>query len=464
MIETHGPKCVLKIYRPCNCENANANANAKVKTQMIVRRMTSGVTALGLIVSILAASQSVWIDRVQAQDRQNTETISEEIDLGQQSTTEVAEPKVTVADKDPTMIPAAAKSDIPPPNFESSSWVLLDHKSGWIIAAKEPDLRVEPASLSKLMTAYIVFSKVADGSLSLTTPVLISEKAWRTEGSRMFVEVNSEVSVDDLLKGLIVQSGNDAAVALAEKIAGSEPGFAELMNQTSAKLGLTNSHYMNSTGLPHPEHYSTARDVANLARALIKDFPSYYSYYSIPEFTYNEITQGNRNVLLARDQTVDGVKTGYTKAAGYCLVGSALRDGARYIAAVMGTPNRSARASAVHSLLNYAFSTYDSVTLFAPGAVARQADVFFGDVKTVPLGSPHGLFVTVPKQSRNNLKGIISLDGPPRAPLTKHQKVGSLDVTLEGGVIAKFPLVTLEPVPQGTLWRRAVDSMRMWVY
>jgi len=362
------------------------------------------------------------------------------------------------------MIPPNARSDIPPPDFESSSWVLLDHKSGWIVAAKEPDLRVEPASLSKLMTAYIVFSKLSDGSLSLTTPVLISEKAWRTEGSRMFVEVNSEVTVDDLLKGLIVQSGNDAAVALAEKIAGSEEGFAQLMNKASAQLGLNNSNYMNSTGLPHPDHYSTARDVANLARALIKDFPAYYAYYSIREFTYNEITQSNRNMLLWRDQTVDGVKTGYTKAAGYCLVGSALRDGSRYIAAVMGTPSKKARASAVHSLLNYAFAAYDSVTLFAPGAIARQADVFFGESRTVPLGSPKGLFVTVPKQGRDRLKGIISLDGPPRAPLDRHEKVGTLDVTLDGNPIAEFPLVTLEPVPEGTIWRRVVDSVRMWVY
>jgi len=373
-------------------------------------------------------------------------------------------PNPQVGAADPGMIPPNARSDIPPPDFESSSWVLLDHKSGWIVAAKEPDLRVEPASLSKLMTAYIVFSKLSDGSLSLTTPVLISEKAWRTEGSRMFVEVNSEVTVDDLLKGLIVQSGNDAAVALAEKVAGSEEGFAQLMNKASAQLGLSNSNYMNSTGLPHPDHYSTARDVANLARALIRDFPAYYAYYSVREFTYNEITQSNRNMLLWRDQTVDGVKTGYTKAAGYCLVGSALRDGSRYIAAVMGTPSKKARASAVHSLLNYAYAAYDSVTLFAPGAVARQADVFFGESRTVPLGSPKGLFVTVPKQGRDRLKGIISLDGPPRAPLDRHEKVGTLDVTLDGNPIAEFPLVTLEPVPEGTIWRRVVDSVRMWVY
>lgn len=420
-------------------------------------------TLAGIVVLSVAGSYG---PTALAQDTsQETQKITEEIDLGADTAatgTEQSAPAPAVSD--PTMLPEAARSDIPPPEFEASSWVLLDHKSGWIVAAKEPDLRVEPASLSKLMTAYIVFSKVADGSLSLTTPVLISEKAWKTEGSRMFVEVNSEVSVEDLLKGLIVQSGNDAAVALAEKIAGSEQGFAKLMNQTSAKLGLNSSHYMNSTGLPHPDHYSTARDVANLSRALIKDFPSYYSYYSIPEFTYNEITQGNRNLLLTRDSTVDGVKTGYTKAAGYCLVGSALRDGTRYIAAVMGTPNKNARASAVHSLLNYAFATYDSVTLFAPGAVARQADVFFGEAKTVPLGSPQGLFVTVPKQGRDKLKGIISLDGPPRAPLSRYQKVGTLDVTLNGGAIAQFPLVALEEVPKGTIWRRVVDSVRMWVY
>lgn len=417
------------------------------------------------LIALTASGSACIATLATAQDQ--TGTGSESLIIEEQQSEEVlpaATPAADAGGVDPSMIPVNARSDIPPPEFESSSWVLLDHKSGWIVASKEPDLRVEPASLSKLMTAYIVFSKIADGSLSLTSPVLISEKAWRTEGSRMFVEVNSEVTVDDLLKGLIVQSGNDAAVALAEKIAGSEEGFAQLMNKASAQLGLNNSNYINSTGLPHPDHYSTARDVANLARALIKDFPTYYSYYSIREFTYNEITQSNRNMLLWRDQTVDGVKTGYTKAAGYCLVGSAAREGSRYIAAVMGTPSKTARASAVHSLLNYAYAAYDSVTLFAPGAVARQADVFFGEAKTVPLGSPGGLFITVPKQGRDRLKGVISLDGPPRAPLERHQKVGTLDVTLDGNPIAEFPLVTLEPVAQGTLWRRVVDSVRMWVY
>jgi len=306
-------------------------------------------------------------------------------------------------------IPADARSNIPSPKLEATSWLLVDHESGWILSAKEPDLRVEPASISKLMTAYIVFDQVKKNALSLQTEVLISQKAWKTEGSRMFVEVNSNVSVENLLRGLIVQSGNDAAVALAEHIAGSEEGFAELMNQTAATLGMTGSSYRNSTGLPDPEHYSTARDIVILSRALISDFPEFYKYYSQREFTYNKITQKNRNVLLLRDDSVDGVKTGYTKAAGYCLVGSAQREQQRFIAAVMGTKSSKARASSVHSLLKYAFAAYESVQLYAPGEAATSAEVFFS-------------------------------------------------------TIATYPLVALESVEKGGLWDTVVDTVRLWFY
>jgi len=361
-------------------------------------------------------------------------------------------------------MPAAAVSKIPPPSFEATSWILVDHDSGWIISSKEPNLRVDPASISKLMTAYVVFDQIKKGALSLQTQVLISEKAWRTEGSRMFVEVDSRVSVDDLLKGLIVQSGNDAAVALAEHVAGSEEGFAEIMNQTAAKLGMVGSQYRNSTGLPNPEHYSTAYDIVILSRALIARFPEFYKLYSQEEFSYNKITQKNRNLLLYRDETVDGIKTGFTKAAGYCLVGSAQRQGARFIAAVMGTKNPKARASAVHGLLKHAFAAYDSVELYGAGEAATSAEVFFSDDAAVNLGSPAGLYVTVPKQLASQLKGTIALDGAAKAPVVMNQPMGKLNVTIGESTIATYPLVALDEVPSGGMWAKVVDTVRLWFY
>ncbi len=361
-------------------------------------------------------------------------------------------------------IPADARSNIPAPKLDATSWLLVDHESGWVLSSHEPDLRVEPASISKLMTAYIIFDQVKKNALSLQTEVLISQKAWKTEGSRMFVEVNSKVSVENLLRGLIVQSGNDAAVALAEHVAGSEEGFAELMNQTAARLGMAGSSYRNSTGLPDPEHYSTARDIVTLSRALIADFPEFYQYYSQREFTYNKITQKNRNVLLLRDDSVDGVKTGYTKAAGYCLVGSAKREEQRFIAAVMGTKSSKARATSVHSLLKYAFAAYESVQLYAPGEAATSAEVFFGGDKPLPIGAAEGLFVTVPRQKAGKLKGTIALDGPPKAPVASGSRVGRLDVTLGESTIATYPLVALETVEKGGLWDTVVDTVRLWFH
>ncbi|MDH3639335.1 MAG: D-alanyl-D-alanine carboxypeptidase, partial [Gammaproteobacteria bacterium] len=255
-----------------------------------------------------------------------------------------------------TNVPEALKSSLPPPEVKAKSWVLMDFNTGWVLAAKHADDQIEPASLSKLMTAYVVFHALKKGNLQLDDVIHISEKAWRTEGSRMFAKVNSEVRAEDLIKGLIIQSGNDAAVALAEHLAGTEQGFAVLMNEHAQKLGLTNTHFTNAPGLPDPDHYSTARDLSILTAALIQEFPEYYAWYSIKEFTYNEITQQNRNILLWRDASVDGVKTGHTSSAGYCLVGSARRDDTRLIATVIGTTSAKQRAKEVQSLLKYGFS------------------------------------------------------------------------------------------------------------
>ena len=251
-----------------------------------------------------------------------------------------------------------ARSLIPPPSFKVSSWLLMDSRTGTVIASENKNKRVEPASLSKLMTAYVVFQEIQRGILGLDEEVTVSERAWKTVGSRMFIEPGDRIRVEDLLLGLIVQSGNDAAVALAEHIAGSEAGFADLMNHAVVQMGLKNTHFVNSTGLPHPDHFSTVYDISEITRSIIQEQPEHYGLYAIPEFTWNGITQKNRNPLLARDDTVDGVKTGHTKSAGYCLVGSAERNNMRLIASVIGADDERSRANAVYSLLKYGFAAY----------------------------------------------------------------------------------------------------------
>ncbi len=358
-------------------------------------------------------------------------------------------------------VPEPLKSRIPPPDLESTSWVLQDQKSGWIIAAKEPDLRVDPASISKLMTAYVVFDAIARGTLNREDTVLVSEKAWKTEGSRMFVDVNSRVSVDDLLKGLIVQSGNDAAVALAEHIAGSEEGFAELMNQAAADLGLTNTRYRNSTGLPEEGHYSTARDISELSRALIRDFPDLYGIYSIKSFEYNGITQRNRNVLLWRDDAVDGVKTGHTSSAGYCLVGSAEKEGMRLIATVMGTASTKYRAEAVYSLLSFGFSAYEGFRVYDGSKPVATPEVFKGERDRVDAVVAAPLYVTVAKGSADTLGARVDLESPLVAPIEARRRIGSINLFIDGETIGSYPLVAAEAVAEGSWLGSMLDSVRL---
>ncbi len=360
-----------------------------------------------------------------------------------------------------TYLPQVLRSKIPPPDPKAISWVLMDQKSGWIIAAKEPDLRVEPASLSKLMTAYVVFDEIANGKLKDSDTVHISEKAWRMKGSRMFVKVNTRVQVGDLLKGLIVQSGNDAAVALAEHIAGSEESFVDLMNQTAVSLGLKGTQYRNSTGWPHPEHYSTARDITELTRALIHNFPEYYSLYSIESYTYNKITQGNRNTLLTRDQAVDGVKTGHTDGAGYCLVGSAEKDGMRLVATVMGTESKKYRADAVYSLLTHGFSSYEGFLIYESNKPVATPRVFKGEVSQVDAVVGSHLYVAVAKGSANEMSAKIKLDEPLVAPLSKGQVLGNLTLVFKGEGVAEYPLVTGVEVPAGSWIGNMIDSIQL---
>ncbi len=359
------------------------------------------------------------------------------------------------------VVPAGAQ--VPSaPEVGATSYVLMDFHSGEMIAEKEPDLRVEPASITKLMTSYVVFRELEDGALSLDDMVLISEKAWRTGGSRMFVEVDTKVSVEDLLKGVIVQSGNDASVALAEHVAGSEEVFAQMMNAEAERLGMSNTSFRNATGLPAPEHYTTARDVSVLAGALIGDFPGYYQWYSQREFTYNDITQPNRNRLLARDRSVDGLKTGHTEAAGYCLATSAVREGMRLISVVMGTASENARIAASQSLLNYGFRFFETFKLYSAGDVIASTPVWKGEREEMRLAIDDDVFVTVPRGRQDELAAETLIPARPIAPFSQGETFGTLEISFDGEPRIERDLIVLEGLPQAGWWGRTTDGIGLW--
>jgi D-alanyl-D-alanine carboxypeptidase (penicillin-binding protein 5/6) len=349
-----------------------------------------------------------------------------------------------------------------PPVIDTSSHILMDFHSGEEIAAQLPDERVEPASITKLMTSYVVFKEIERGNLSLDDLVLVSEKAWRTPGSRMFIEVDSQVDVETLLQGIIIQSGNDASVALAEHIGGSEDVFASMMNEQARLLGMVNTNYVNATGLPDPDQYTSARDSARLARALIEEFPAYYSWYSQREFTYNDIRQHNRNRLLWRDPSVDGLKTGHTETAGYCLVTSANRDGMRLISVVMGTDSEEERATASQALLNYGFRFFETYQLYEAGATLKTEPVWKGQSDEVPLGVEEPLFVTIPRGRYDALEARLELAGTLMAPLESGQSVGELIVELDGEAVARRPLKVQQAVDPAGFFGRTTDSIRLW--
>ena len=369
----------------------------------------------------------------------------------------------------PTVLPAYesglaenARSLIPPPSLKASSWLLMDSRTGTVIASENKNKRVEPASLSKLMTAYVVFQEIQRGILGLDEEVTVSERAWKTGGSRMFIEPGDRVRVEDLLLGLIVQSGNDAAVALAEHVAGSEAGFADLMNQAAVKMGLKNTHFVNSTGLPHPDHFSTAYDISEITRTIIQEQPEHYGFYAIPEFTWNGITQKNRNPLLARDDTVDGVKTGHTKSAGYCLVGSAERNNMRLIASVIGADDERSRANSVYSLLKYGFAAYEFHHLYGNQAPILRADVLKSTVESIPVGISQGIDLLLSKDSGTSLEAKVRLSESLVAPLEIGQEVGTLTVLLKGAVLVTRQLVALSPAPSASWLGGLTDSLRLW--
>ncbi|TAM09785.1 MAG: D-alanyl-D-alanine carboxypeptidase [Nevskiaceae bacterium] len=367
----------------------------------------------------------------------------------------------------PAVASAAAAFVPPPPDLDARSFVLMDYASGTILAAKEPELRTAPASITKTMTLYIVFDLLKKGRLHMDDKVLVSENAWRTgldgSASRMFLDLGSQVAVSDLIRGVIVSSGNDAAIALAEHIAGSVDAFAALMNDYAKRLGMTHSHFVNPDGLPDDNHYSTAEDLAVLARHLIHDFPEDYPMFAEKEFTYNKIRQFNRNRLLFTDPSVDGLKTGYTDAAGYCLLASAKRNDRRLISIVMGTKSEKYRNVANGQLLNYGFQFFETDALLGKDHPALQAPVYKGAEAEIPVGTLEPVYVAAPRGSSTQLKIVPKLNAPLVAPLKAGDPVGTADIMLGDKVQETVPLVALQDVPLGGLTRRAIDQVRLWM-
>jgi D-alanyl-D-alanine carboxypeptidase (penicillin-binding protein 5/6) len=360
-----------------------------------------------------------------------------------------------IVDKQP--IPTA-------PQVNARSWILLDHFSGRVLAENHPDERAEPASLTKLMAAYVVFHALEEGRLKLTDPVTISERAWHTEGSRSFVQVGAKIPVDTLIKGMIVQSGNDATLALAEKVGGTEAVFVQVMNDYAHRLGMTNTHFVNSEGLPAAGQYSSARDMATLANALIGEFPQYYPLFSQREFVWNNIHQENRNGLLGKDPSVDGLKTGHTDNAGFCLASSAIRNGMRLVSVVMGAPSVKAREEASAALLNYGYGFFETVRMKSAHDTVLKPRVYLSAAEYAPVGVVNAVYVTVGRGQSASLHTSARLANPPlRAPLADGATVGEFAVTdASGAVLTRAPLVTFGAVESGGLWTRLSDSVSLW--
>jgi len=352
------------------------------------------------------------------------------------------------------LIPAA-------PKIKASSYLLLDHDSGRILAAHNIDQPLSPASLTKIMTAYVVASELEAGRLSLDEKVTVSEKAWKMPGSRMFIEVGKDVKVSDLLKGVIIQSGNDASVALAEHVSGSEDVFAQVMNQHARRLGMKNTNYINSTGLPDEQHFTTASDLSLLAVAIIRDFPEIYALHAVKNFTFNDIKQKNRNKLLWNDKSVDGIKTGHTEDAGFCLVASAIRDKMRLISIVLGTGSSKSREQSNQALLNYGFRFYETKKIFDAGATVTTARIWKGESETVELGLDNNLYVTIPRGHFSGLNKVFDLPKKITAPLNRGEELGHLKLTLAGEELLTKPLVVLKNINEANIFGRLKDDIRL---
>ena len=363
-----------------------------------------------------------------------------------------------------TVAAEAITGNVPTPTLAAKAFVLRDANTGSLLAANNPDMPVEPASLTKVMTAYLTFEAVKQKRLALTQTLPVSQKAWKVEGSKMFIDTTMTVTVDELLHGLIIQSGNDAAITLAEGIAGSEELFATLMNKKAIALGMKNSHFVNSTGLPDPTHTTTARDLSILANALIRDFPQDYArLYSQKSYTYNKITQPNRNRLLFLDPTVDGMKTGHTESAGYCLISSAKRNDFRLISVVLGTTSDNVRAAESQKLLNFGFQFYESKLIYAANKPITRQKVWKGTESEIDLTVAKPVYLTLPQGEYANMKANVRIPKPLEAPLTAHQKVGSVDFSLGGKVVHSVPLVTVHAVEASNIFSRMIDQVRLYL-
>jgi len=365
---------------------------------------------------------------------------------------------VTAAAAQQTSLPVP-----PPPTVAAKSWVLYDFLARQVIASQNPNERIEPASLTKMMTAYLTYEAIKQKRIALDQVVPVSPRAWKAQGSRMFIEPNRPVTVEELIHGMVIQSGNDACIALAEAIAGSEEVFAQMMNQQAQKLGMKNTSFVNSTGLPDPKHYTTAYDMALLAAALIRDFPEHYKLNSQREFRYNNITQANRNRLLWTDPYVDGVKTGHHEAAGYCLVASAKRDSRRLISVVTGTASEAARATESQKVLNYGFQFYDTVKVYAKDQTVATIRVWKGAENDVRIGFVEDFYLALPKGDAAKLRASMETHQPLMAPLALGQEVGTLKLALEEKPLGEYPLVALSNVPVAGLFGRTVDMVRLWL-
>ena len=364
---------------------------------------------------------------------------------------------VLLADASPASAQAPAA-----PVINARSWLLLDMTTGQVLAADKPGERIDPASLTKLMTAYLTFSALKAKSITLEQTVPVSEKAWKAIGSRMFIEPKKPVTVAELIRGMIVQSGNDACIALAELISGSEEAFVAAMNREAQRMGLKNTSYRNSTGLTEAQHYTTADDLARLSSAIILDHPEFYPLYSIKEYTYNNIKQSNRNRLLWMDPNVDGLKTGFTEAAGYCLIASAKRGPRRLLSIVLGTQNESARATESQKLLNHGFLNFDAVRLYEKSQGVSSLEVWKGNTRELKAGFDRDLYVNVPKGQGGKVKATLTWQKPLVAPIALNQKVGDLKVTLDGREVAAAPVLALEKIESAGVFGRAVDTVRLW--
>jgi D-alanyl-D-alanine carboxypeptidase (penicillin-binding protein 5/6) len=349
-----------------------------------------------------------------------------------------------------------------PPDVYAHAYILVDYTSGQVLAQHDADAHMEPASLTKLMTCYAVFHALKAGTLKLQDPVTISEHAWRAEGSRTFLQVGSQVPAETLIKGMIVQSGNDASIALAEKIGGTEAAFVQMMNEYAKRLGMSNTHFDDSTGLPSPTHYSSARDLALLAAALVREYPDYYTWFSIREFVWNNIKQDNRNGLLERDPTVDGLKTGHTDSAGYCLVSSAKRDDMRLIAVVLNAPSIKGREDASAALLNYGYTFYQTITVKQHGTVILKPRVYKASDEYINIGTATDIVMTIPRGQAGSIETNATAQRKLIAPLSTTTPVGELQVIVNAKPVKSVPLFPLTDVPRGGIWSRLSDTVVLW--